>query len=169
MYLAIRDLEREPISFDLQLDAGVLDLELAKQQGPILAKGVASFRESTEEIAIDAEVKATLELTCDRCLAEFPFVFDRRVELTYSPEGAEEYPGEQEIKEPETEIGFHDGKGLELHDVLQEQLMLALPLKVLCREDCAGLCPVCGKNRNEEPCQCVVKPTDERWAGLLQS
>jgi uncharacterized protein len=51
---------------------------------------------------------------------------------------------------------------------LQEQVLLALPLKIVCRDDCKGLCPQCGKNLNEGPCACVVQVEDPRWAALKE-
>jgi len=46
--------------------------------------------------------------------------------------------------------------------------LLAVPLKLVCKSDCKGLCPVCGKNRNVEPCSCVEKSDDPRWSGLKE-
>jgi uncharacterized protein len=51
--------------------------------------------------------------------------------------------------------------------VLREQVLLAVPLKVICRQDCKGLCPQCGKNLNTESCSCA-EPTDERWSALKE-
>ena len=68
----------------------------------------------------------------------------------------------------EAEIGYYQGEGLLLEDVLREQVLLAVPLKVTCREDCKGLCPVCGKNRNTEPCSCAPLMGDPRWSPLKE-
>src|SRR5947199_407510 len=57
-------------------------------------------------------------------------------------------------------------EGLMLEDVLREQVLLSVPLKALCREDCKGLCPTCGKNRNTEPCSCPPALGDPRWSAL---
>src|SRR5215469_6251135 len=66
----------------------------------------------------------------------------------------------------EAEIGYYEGDSLLLEDVLREQTLLAVPLKVLCREDCKGLCPTCGKNRNVELCACAATTGDPRWEAL---
>jgi len=63
-------------------------------------------------------------------------------------------------------VGFYDGPGLELNDILQEQVLLALPLQRVCREDCQGICPICGQNRNETECDCRTQIRDERWSAL---
>jgi uncharacterized protein len=53
-----------------------------------------------------------------------------------------------------------------LEDVLREQVLLSLPARTLCREDCKGLCPRCGHNLNTDPCECDPAPADPRWAAL---
>ena len=64
----------------------------------------------------------------------------------------------------EAEIDFYED-GLELEDILREQVLLALPMQRVCSETCKGICPSCGKNRNETACDC--KPVvDDRWAAL---
>ncbi len=74
----------------------------------------------------------------------------------------------ERLKDDETEIGFFDGEGLFLADVLKEQVLLALPLKVICRSDCRGLCPSCGANLNHEECRCETHATDPRLAPLAR-
>ena len=57
-------------------------------------------------------------------------------------------------------------RSLQLEDVLREQVLLAVPLKVVCRDDCKGLCPSCGVNRNAESCSCAPPLGDPRWSAL---
>ncbi len=90
---------------------------------------------------------------------------DNSFDLFYRPPPAIE-ADELKIDEGEAEIGFYEGLGLELADVIKEQILLALPVKRVCREDCKGICPVCGANRNEVACDCHEKPADDRWAAL---
>jgi uncharacterized protein len=75
---------------------------------------------------------------------------------------------EVEMKGEDLDIGFYHGDGLLLEDALREQILLALPIKNICRDDCAGLCPRCGQNRNLGPCACPPSPADERWAPLAR-
>jgi uncharacterized protein len=70
------------------------------------------------------------------------------------------------ISEAETEIGYYQGDGMLLEDVLKEQILLALPAKQLCQANCKGLCPQCGKNLNLESCDCVITMPDPRWSAL---
>ena len=73
---------------------------------------------------------------------------------------------EVEIDEGEAEIGFYKGDGMELEDILREQVLLALPMQRVCRDDCKGICPACGKNRNETMCDCKIETADDRWGAL---
>jgi uncharacterized protein len=68
----------------------------------------------------------------------------------------------------EAEMGFYEGDGIELNDVLREYVLLALPMQRLCSENCNGICPVCGQNRNQRQCQCRTAAVDDRWAALKQ-
>jgi uncharacterized protein len=90
----------------------------------------------------------------------------RDFELLYRPLGADAGRDELSVTDAEAEIGYYQGDGLLLEDVLREQVLLALPLKVTCREDCKGLCPECGKNLNQEQCSCSREVEDPRWAAL---
>ena len=73
---------------------------------------------------------------------------------------------EVEIDEGEAEIGFYEDGGMELEDILREQVLLALPMQRVCSEVCKGICPVCGKNRNETECDCKLESHDDRWGAL---
>jgi uncharacterized protein len=75
---------------------------------------------------------------------------------------------EVEVSEEESEVGFYRGDGMFLADVLAEQVILALPMKVICRVDCRGLCPSCGSNLNLEQCRCQSQPRDPRMAPLAR-
>ena len=73
------------------------------------------------------------------------------------------------IDEGEAEMGFYELPGLELEDILREQVLLQLPMQRVCSETCKGICPMCGANRNEVHCSAMptaTKPGDDRWKAL---
>ncbi len=70
------------------------------------------------------------------------------------------------IDEGEAEIGFYEDGGMELEDILREQVLLVLPMQRVCSEGCKGICPVCGRNRNEAGCDCKVESPSDRWKAL---
>jgi len=92
----------------------------------------------------------------------------RSFDLLYRPLESEKGSDEVAIHEAETEIGYYVGEGMDLEDSLREQILLAVPIKTLCRYDCKGLCPTCGANRNEQPCGCDQSKPDPRWAALAE-
>ena len=90
----------------------------------------------------------------------------KNFELLYRPQGSDAGKEELSVTAAEAEVGYYQGEGLLLEDVLREQVLLALPLKAICREDCKGLCPHCGRNLNQEQCNCAETPDDPRWSAL---
>jgi uncharacterized protein len=103
---------------------------------------------------------------CDRCLARARFPLNAHFDLFYRPMSVIARDEEVEIDEGETEIGFYEGRGLNLDEIIQEQVLLALPMQRTCSEVCKGICPVCGTNRNETACDCKIESADDRWGAL---
>jgi uncharacterized protein len=113
-------------------------------------------------------VKAHLEFSCARCLEPVIDDVDKSFDLIYRPLGVDRRADEVAISEAETEIGYYQGEGLLLEDALREQVLLATPVRALCREDCKGLCPQCGRNLNVEQCNCEQHLSDPRWDALSE-
>jgi uncharacterized protein len=87
-------------------------------------------------------------------------------DLSYRPVSTLVRAEEVELPTDELEVGFFSGDGIELADVVTEQVILALPMKIICRADCRGLCPVCGANLNFEKCGCLPAQEDSPFAFL---
>jgi uncharacterized protein len=174
MFIAIEDLERHPIDFREELAPGALDLEPeAKQIAPLKTSGRAqlvqehhSKRHVINDIRIAGELSTSLELTCARCLEPVTEKVARSFDLLYRPQGTDAGKEEQSVTTSEAEVSYYHGEGLQLEEVIREQVLLAIPLRAVCREDCKGLCPQCGKNLNQEKCSCTVRIEDPRWSGL---
>jgi uncharacterized protein len=170
VFFNVRDLALKPALFDLALEPGKVDFldPKVRQKSLLYAKGKAELAsELLDEIRIRAQVKVEMEADCDRCLEPAPFSIDEEFVLLYRPM-ADSEAEEAELDEDESQVGFYEGDGLELNDVLRENVLLALPMQRLCSEDCKGICPECGQNRNQNACQCVAKAMDDRWAVLKQ-
>jgi uncharacterized protein len=98
-------------------------------------------------------------------VASFPLEAD--FDLFYRPTDAVYADAEEiQIDEGETEIAFYEGAGLDLKDILREHVLLSMPMQKVCSEECRGICPVCGQNRNQVACGCEVKKVDDRWSAL---
>jgi uncharacterized protein len=169
MFLSVKELELRKIRFDEVIEAGRIDFSGAEleQAGPLSVKGVAEFIPWSEgEVRIQGRYTVDMSAQCDRCLGRATFSLDEGIDLFYRPMSVIARDEEVEIDEGETEIGFYEKGGIELDDVLREQVLLALPMQRVCRESCLGICPECGKNRNEGPCGCKTDVANDRWGAL---
>jgi uncharacterized protein len=174
MFLDIKELELHPLDFEEEFQPGVIDLGgEARQRTVLKTSGHAEVveehhgkHEVIQDIRLRGTLKAGFELQCARCLEPVKQDIQRDFELLYRPLGTDAGRDELSVTDAEAEIGYYQGNGLLLEDVLREQVLLALPLKVTCRADCKGLCPHCGKNLNQEQCSCSTETEDPRWAAL---
>ena len=170
MFFRVRDLEVRAGRFDVEVAPGAIDYQDPKlrQAGPLKARGKAELvTGALGEIRVSGHVAVAMEADCDRCLEPAQCLIDSDFALYYRPV-EEGYGDEKEIDTGEAEMGFYEGEGLELNDVLREFVLLALPMQRVCRENCKGICPVCGQNRNQIECHCQVETADDRWAALKQ-
>ncbi len=104
---------------------------------------------------------------CHRCLQPFDLELARKFRVTYLAPDQERFAREEsELTDSELEVSYMDKTYLPLHEMIQEQIFLALPMKFLCRAECKGLCPNCGANLNEVECGCDQEQMDPRWASL---
>ena len=95
------------------------------------------------------------EAPCDRCSEPVAVRFAKAFRSLLVPKAREPAGTSQaELREEDLDVGYYDGRGLEVNDIFWEQVALELPLKVICSEECRGICPSCGANRNREPCSC---------------
>ena len=161
----------EGLEVDADLDEETLQLE--GEEAFILVDGHLKSRlerGDDESVHVRGHLDATLELACGRCLETFDLPVSQDLELFYLPHGKdadEEDEDEVELSDHDMVVAYYRDRRLDLGEVVREQIFLAVPLKRVCREQCAGLCPVCGANRNITPCACKTEePLDPRLAPL---
>ncbi|MGA3213436.1 MAG: DUF177 domain-containing protein [Terriglobales bacterium] len=150
MLIDIHELELHNIEFQEEFPPGVIELGEDVRQIDILR--TCGHAELVEEHHGDK-----------RKIIED--ILERSFELLYRPEGPEGSDAGQEeisVSGAESEIGYYSGNGLVLEDTLREQVLLSVPLRLLCRDDCKGLCSQCGKNLNVGSCSCAPQ-ADPRW------
>lgn len=141
------------------------ELEVRHLHGRIL---VTRLREN---LLLQGQLQAEVTLECARCLESYLQPLRMEIELQFQPSVAI-LTGEMLPLPEDDSIYLLDGHHvLDLHEAIREQVLLNLPMRPLCRSDCAGLCPVCGKNLNEGPCGGHEEQVDARLAvlaGLLR-
>ena len=125
---------------------------------PVVAEGVV--RNTAGVLVMTGAIHTTIHGTCDRCAAEFDRDIDFPIDVVLVTEMANE--------ENEDEWVFPlEGDSADLDDIVRTVFVLNLDSKLLCKEDCKGLCCRCGKNLNDGPCNCQ-KELDPRFAALKQ-
>jgi uncharacterized protein len=158
----------EPLKLDETIAPGAIEYAPdIRQVGPLTVKGQAELIvEFVEDIRLRGTFAGRFEQLCARCLEPVEQDLEGTFDLIFRPGGVDNVAGEHAITEDETEIGYYEQSGLLLEDAVREQVLLTLPGRTLCQEDCKGLCPHCGINRNLANCECVEKPVDPRLAAL---
>lgn len=159
----------------------VIDEMVAGDQAGYRARGPAHLDAKLDKIERRVRVavhgQAELTVPCGRCLVPASMDVPVEFELTLVP--ADEYVDEprsekDQITGPvagsfdpgQAEEDVYKGKVIDLDPIVREQLLLALPTYPVCKDDCKGLCPVCGANLNDRECGCDRHVPDPRWAGL---
>ena len=176
MFIEIQELELHPIDFREEFSPGAIDLGTeVRQLSPLISTGRADLveehhgkHEVVQDIRLKGQLETSLEVACARCLEQVVLPVERSFDLLYRPLGTDSGHEELSVTDAEAEIGYYQSEGLLLEDTLREQVLLSVPLKTLCREDCKGLCPHCGKNLNESECSCTEQLEDPRWAALKE-
>jgi uncharacterized protein len=130
-------------------------------------EGAVRLIHTTEGVLVSSQLHTEVELTCSRCLESFSTAIDFVLEEEFRPTidigtGAKLPP-----VDGQDEATLIDGQHIiDLHEVMRQDILLALPPRPLCKPDCAGLCSQCGQNLNEGPCTCEQPLDDPRWEAL---
>lgn len=127
----------------------------------------AQVRKVGEEITIEGRVSSSAHMKCARCLRPHRQHLDESFEVAYLPYPEElDAKDELELDEADMNIMYYTGEEIDLTALVHDQVLLLIPVKPLCKADCAGLCPSCGKDLNEGPCSCSQDTVDPRFAVL---
>jgi uncharacterized protein len=123
------------------------DLEARPGLGGLTLRG--RLIKSGADYLLQGNILGMLETACARCLETARLSVDVPVTLTFVPADDDD----DSIGDEPDVVGFA-GREIDISDQLRDEIVLAIPVKPLCAESCRGLCPVCGGNRNHEPCDC---------------
>ena len=149
-----RDYEvKEVVDIDGDNDIVLGEVKLMRTDRGILAK--AAF--NTE-----------IELTCSRCLSSFNCPLTLNIEEEYFPTTDIFSGAPLPLPEEPGCFTIDEHNILDLTEAIRQYAILAIPMKPLCQQDCAGLCPTCGANLNHSSCNCPPKPADPRWSKLSE-
>jgi uncharacterized protein len=172
LLIEISRIPSEGLDLDETLDpAGVHlegDDELDLERGYL--RGHVEIVDRTT-VHVRGELEGRVVVECGRCLDRYPVEVAQKLDLFYLPRVAERPEDEEEeveLDDHDVVVAYYEGDTLDLGEVTREQLLLALPLKRLCGQDCQGRCPTCGRNRNTASCACPApeEPIDPRLEAL---
>jgi uncharacterized protein len=166
MFIVLTHLPADGLQFEHQYAANELDLaphEFSLRQAPLVTGRVTTLG---QEMRVRGRLHATLEAACDRCLEAVELPLEKEFDLYYLPAASyADKTGETELLVRELDFSVYQDDRINVDELVVEQLELSLPIRLLCHEDCRGLCPQCGTNLNVEPCACQA-PIDPRWQAL---
>jgi uncharacterized protein len=167
VFISLPQLEKNPVRFNVDVPAGEIEfVGNIAQTSDLHCEGRAELlNHAVGDIRVLGDLKVDVSASCDRCLETVAIPVQSHFDLVYFP-AAQSGGGEDEVAESAIDVGFYEGNGLALNDVLREVVVLALPMQVVCQESCKGICPVCGENKNQRDCDCHVPAVDDRWSGL---
>jgi uncharacterized protein len=122
----------------------------------------AVLDKAQHQIYLKTEIATSARFSCDRCVEEFERPLAARINMLYVYDGdktVERDTDEVHVIAPDTVI-------IDLTEDVRQMVELSVPLKLLCKEECKGLCPRCGTNLNRGSCACKDDAVDPRWEGL---
>jgi uncharacterized protein len=162
----LSQIDNEPLRFDERLSLEPERLDQDQVNAPVEVHLVGTVRPLGPGFSVDGSFEATGTLACVRCLEPVEWQVREEYSLEYRRRDAHPDEFEVALDDGELEVGFLTEEALDLSDVAAEQVLLALPMRAVCDEECAGLCPRCGANQNQEgACRCEPE-VDPRWAAL---
>jgi len=142
-----------------------LEDEYARLKGETKVSGRASGKR--DEVSVRGEIKGTVEVACNRCAGPVAVALEIEFNAAFVPrERAASLTENVELQEEDLALSYYEDGAVDIDELAREQILLALPLRQLCREECRGLCPACGKDLNVVQCSCQKVEIDPRWAAL---
>jgi len=132
--------------------------------GPATVSG--KVRLAGNQVFVNGHVETRAQVECDRCLQPVEIPVNTDFALEYVTGSEYEAARAVELTEAEMSIAVFDGEVIDIDEIVKEQVVLTVPTRMLCREDCKGICPECGADRNSGDCSCSTNDIDPRWAAL---
>ncbi|WP_297200565.1 YceD family protein [Thermanaeromonas sp.] len=169
MKIGIHELKMKPgTQLKFSLEESWRDIQVGRESIPVVApvRVEGELTNTGKFIYLKGHAWTELELACARCLEVFVYPLEVPLEEEYCTEAVF-----QSLPETDTlrdEVRVYEGDILDLRPAVEEAFILALPMKWVCREECRGLCPWCGKNLNTEQCNCRGEEVDPRLLKLSE-
>ena len=158
----IADSEGKKIQITSELELEKINFQLG--EFPILQKSpveLTIINTGDRVLELEGQGNVTVGIPCDRCLeevsVEIPYSIERKLDMKQSDS--------DRVKNLD-ENDYLTGMDLDVDRLVYLEVLMSWPLKVLCKDDCKGICSQCGKNLNKGPCGCTEEPKDPRMAAI---
>lgn len=164
MKIRLDSARAEPFRWQESIDLPRAELGEEVEVSPVEVRGTLTW--AAPNFLLQARLAYRQTVPCDRCLAPVVSEVELPVELLVERKRSAPGDSERELAAEELDAVEVAGDELDSAPLVAEQVQLNLPTHPLCREDCAGLCPTCGRDRNRGRCDCPGSEADPRWAAL---
>ncbi|MCK9376181.1 MAG: DUF177 domain-containing protein [Syntrophobacterales bacterium] len=159
---------------DLAIDLGPEWFARWREEDPDLEfadahiTGRVNLSKHGQDILVRGQLTGHLELACSRCLESFEAPADAEFDLLLAPRSTAAGGEDEELSQEDLDLDYYSGEIIDVESLIKEQIILMIPLKPLCQDDCRGLCPRCGANLNQETCQCRNDNVNSPFAHLAK-
>ena len=159
MIIDLKNISEEIRDFDFSLDEDWWQTSGKRERDyvsgldmPMNVRG--HIYKAGDKYILNGRMDGGLQIKCDRCLEPFHYDVKSDFQLYLTLPILNSDKSDVELQDDDMDVDFIRGDVLDLDEIIREQVYLSLPMKGLCRENCSGLCPSCGRNLNKERCQC---------------
>lgn len=163
----VAQLLKEPVggrrSFEMEIPMDFEEEEL-NQSDPLT--GTVNMLRTNRGVLLEAALDGTVTVQCSRCLTDVVCPVSLEIVEEFQPTVDVVRGTFVAVDEEDAALLINEHHILDIAEVVRQALLLEVPLQALCREECAGLCPICGQDLNVGPCDCSRETTDPRWDAL---
>ena len=161
----IKDVRGSSLPFEFTVEGEALQTKDADQvsfAAPLLLHGKVT--NNGDSLLVEGVLKTVLQLKCGCCLEPFLLALEEE----FSEEFVEGEPEAGDMEHKKNELNYFQGEEISFEELVHDLLILMLPMRPVCKDDCKGLCVKCGKNLNHEVCSCHDDGIDPRLSALKQ-
>ena len=165
MQINVSQLLKEPIGSARNYEVNEV-IDIAGDGRDSLVQGEVELIHTNRGVLVKGALRTEVEVNCNRCLTPFNCPLTLNIEEEYFPTTDIASGVPLPLPEDTSSFTIDEHHILDLTEAIRQYALLAIPMKLLCCEDCAGLCPSCGHNLNQGPCSCLPNEIDHRWDKL---
>lgn len=125
-----------------------------------------TVKRSGVQVVVSGRLESMVSVECDRCLKSIELPVVAKFKLEYITGKDYESSHAAELTADELAVSVFDGESIDVDELVKEQILLSVPDRALCREDCKGICSTCGADLNAGECKCAPSDVDPRWEAL---